>query len=49
MNKKQIRYCYNGYQWFTEDRYPLDNFQEKIMFKETEEGQMMWPYYDKHE
>jgi hypothetical protein len=49
MNKKQIRYFYNGYQWLTEDMYSLDKFQEQIMFKETEEGQMMYPYYDKHE
>ena len=46
---KQIKYFYNGYNWFTEDMYQLDSFQIEIMFKETEEGQMMWPYYDKHE
>jgi hypothetical protein len=47
--KLQFRYFYDGYNWFTEDRYPLDSLQIKIMFKETEEGQMLWPYYDKHE
>jgi hypothetical protein len=49
MSKKQIRYFSNGYQWFTEDMYQLDSFQIEIMFKETEEGQMIWPYYDRHE
>ena len=46
---KQIKYFYNGYNWFTEDMYQLDSFQIEIMLKETEEGQMLWPYYDKHE
>lgn len=46
---KQIKYFYNGYNWFTEDMYQLNSFQEEIMLKETEEGQMLWPYYDKHE
>ena len=46
---KQIKYFYNGYNWFTEDMYPLDSFQQEIMLKETEEGQMLWPYYDKYE
>lgn len=49
MSKKQIKYFYNGYQWFTEDMYPLDMFQEKLMFEETMKGQLLWPFYDKHE
>lgn len=48
-NKKQIRYFWNGLQWLTENLYPLDSLQEKIMFRETEEGQMLWPFRDKHE
>lgn len=47
--KKQSRYFWNGYQWLTEDLYPLDKFQESQMLKETEEGQYLWPYYDKFE
>ncbi len=47
--KKQIRYFYNGRVWLTEDMYPLDSLMEKVMFRETEEGQMLWPHYDNYE
>lgn len=51
INKKQIRYFYNPnrYQWMNENGRYLDEFEEVIMFRETEEGQMLWPFYDKHE
>ena len=51
INEKQIRYFYNPkrYQWVDKNGHYLDSFEEVIMFRETEEGQMLWPYYDKHE
>lgn len=46
---KQVRYYYNGYSWFTEDMYELSSKGVEQMFEETESGQMLWPFYDKHE
>ncbi len=47
--KKQIRYFWNGWQWLTENLYPLDKFEENKMLNETEEGQYLWPFSDKFE
>ena len=51
INKKQIKYFYDPkrYQWVDENWHYFDRFEKDIMFRETEEGQMLWSYYDKHE
>jgi hypothetical protein len=46
---RQIRYFSNRYSWFTEDMLELSERGVHQMFQETESGQMLWPFYNKHE